>query len=491
MTVGLPWWRRFPFRVTLLYAVPVYVVLTGIGVDNYRRGVDEEMRALQQHLVSLTVGLSVGMSPRIGDAKAWTTDDYTAMQATFAGIAAAEPDVSSLYVVRPTDTPGTLAFSVDWVRNGDEPAALGEAYDAAGEAPVMLEAFDGPRVEDEIFTDKWGATLSGYAPVRDASGKGVAVVGADVTADRVAAIQREVLGWTALMFGLAGLVIAVVGVVVAQLVRVPLEAMVGLMGRIAGGDFVGRSHVTRADEFGVLARHLDRMAAGLQERERLRGIFGRYVSERVAREVLASPDGARLGGDEREVTLISSDIRSYSTIAEKLTPQQIVAILNAYTGAMEELVDAHGGVIVEFVGDGLVAAFGAPQRQDDHADRAVACARAMAARLDALNAEWERSGLAVLWMSSGIGRLEARLGVHTGTVIAGNLGGPSRVKYTVVGEAVELVSAVEQLNNTLGTSLLVTGATWERLTPAQQQGGNPVGRRAVGRDELELYTFTA
>jgi adenylate cyclase len=483
-------WQRFPFRITLLFALPVYAVLLGIGVRNYQLGIEHAKGALQGKLHALTTALSYEVPPETGDPTKWTAADRERMRAVFTRIADAEPDISSIYVARKTGEPDQLEFAVDWVRTGDA-AELWQDYDAT-QAPMMMAAFDGPTVEDEIYADEWGPVLSGYAPIRDKDGNAVAIVGCDVTAARVDAIFGEVLRTTAVLFVLAAIAIGIVGLLVARMVRIPLQSLVDMMYRVAAGDFGTRISLERQDEFGVLASHLDRMAAGLQEREHLRGIFGRYVSEGVAKSILGDAKGADVGGEERDVTVLFSDIRSYSTISERLSPTQTVGVLNEYMGAMGEVVEAHGGIVVEFLGDGVLAAFGVPQRSDDHPLRAVRCARAMDARLRELNGVWQVSGLAELWKNAGVPRLEARIGVHTGKVVAGNMGGPKRVKYTVFGEAVNVATAVEHLNNALGTRLLVTASTVDRLPPGVRAEAKPAGKHTLkkaGDVEVTVFTF--
>jgi adenylate cyclase len=487
----LRFYQRFPFRITLLYAIPVYFILFLIALTNTQRGIAVELESLQARLHAMTITLATRIPAATGSRDTWTADDREAMRVVFAELGHDEPDVSSIYVVRPTDDPLTVEYAVDWVSEGDDAATLNQPYDAT-QAPMMLATFEhGPQVEQEVYTDEWGPTLSGYAPILDANGKAVAIVGCDIAAARIDELKTQVLWSSLAMFGLAFVAIAVVGLIVAWNVRVPLDRMVAMMNRIGGGDLEGRVVLDRADEFGVLAHHLDRMAEGLQEREYIRGIFGRYVSEGVARAVLDTKDGANLGGEERVVTVLFGDIRSYATISERLGPGQVVAMLNDYMGAMGEIVDAEGGVVIEFLGDAILAVFGAPQHDEHHAEKAVAAARKMDARLTELNRDWEKTGLAKLWKDAGIDELSLRIGIHTGRVVAGNMGGVARVKYAVIGDAVNVASRVEGLNNLLGTRILATQATIDALSPEAKRDAFPKGEHPLkGREQtVNVYTF--
>jgi adenylate cyclase len=491
----LPLYRRFHIRLTLLFAVPVFAILTAIGIIDYRRSVAAEVSALQARLRATAVSLSQSIDPRVFAALRQEGDgekpEYKDLVKRFAAIGKEEPTIQSIYAVQKTDRQGWLTFSADWVRSGKEAAKVGQLYDAT-QTRELIAAFLEPRIEHEIYADEWGRTMSGYAPIFDpATGVAAGVVGVDVSAKRIDEIKRRVLGTTALLYGLAALLLGVVGAIVGRNVRGPLASLVDATEAIAAGRLDARTGLARKDELGILARHFDAMAIGLEERERIRAVFGRYVSEEVARKVLASPEAAGLGGEEREVTVVFSDIRNYSTIAEYLSPTQVVELLNRYIGAMGDLIDQHRGCIIEFLGDGILAVFGAPEVLPDHAARAVACARAMDARLTELNEEWEKEGIAKLWQGRGVPKLAARIGIHTGHVVAGNMGGARRVKYAVVGDTVNVASRVENLNNALGTTILATGEVIARLPadapPAEAKGDHQL----KGRDQpIKVYSLS-
>jgi adenylate cyclase len=145
--------------------------------------------------------------------------------------------------------------------------------------------------------------------------------------------------------------------------------------------------------------------------------------------------------------VLFSDLRGFTTLSEKMEPEAMAAHLNEYFDAMTAAIFAHRGTINDFIGDAVMALFGAPVHDRDHALHAVQSAVAMDRALAALNARWEAAGLP---------RLEMGIGVHTGQVFAGNVGGTDRIKYTVIGDVVNVGSRVEGLNKDLGTTILVT-----------------------------------
>ena len=196
--------------------------------------------------------------------------------------------------------------------------------------------------------------------------------------------------------------------------------------------------------------------------EHIRDVFGRYVAPDVVDEILESGQ-FELGGELREVTIVFSDIRGYSTLSEQMSPVQTIDLLNAYFSAMGEVITHFRGTIIEFEGDAILVIFGAPVHQEDHANRAVRAALMMLEVVDELNARWEADGTSTLWKSVGIPRFKIRLGVHTGQVVVGNVGSQQRTKYAAIGDAVNTAARVESMNKRLGTSLLLTQQTAHQL----------------------------
>jgi class 3 adenylate cyclase len=196
-------------------------------------------------------------------------------------------------------------------------------------------------------------------------------------------------------------------------------------------------------------QEIRRLAENLELRNRfIRSLFGRYLSDEVVSDLLSSPASAKLGGEQRKVTLLMSDLRGFTPLTEGLSPEQVLRLLNSYLGTMADVILAHRGTIDEFVGDAILAIFGAPLARPDDAHRAVACAVAMQGALAELNRRNEAEGLP---------RLEMGIAVHTGEVIVGNIGSEKRTKYGVVGSAVNHAGRIESF--TVGGQVLVSDAT--------------------------------
>jgi adenylate cyclase len=196
------------------------------------------------------------------------------------------------------------------------------------------------------------------------------------------------------------------------------------------------------------------------ERERVRDLFSRFVPENVVDEVLASADeGLRLGGVQREGTVMFTDLRGFTTFAETLTPNRVIEVLNRYLSEMSDAILDHGGTLVAYMGDGIMAVFGAPIAQADHADRALSSAREMlTVRLPRFNA-WLRE------QDLGSG-FRMGIGLNSGRVMSGNVGSERRMEYTAVGDATNVAARIEQYTKGTPHQLLLSGTTKEALAAA-------------------------
>ncbi len=230
----------------------------------------------------------------------------------------------------------------------------------------------------------------------------------------------------------------------------PIIELVGHTRRIARGDYRVRNTTYRADELGRLSQAFDQMATGLAERDRVRDLLDKNVSPEIAAQLLR--DGAALGGEEREVTILFADLRGFTTLSEKLAPRDLLALLNRYLDGMSGAIEAHGGIIDKYIGDAIMALFGAPVTQEAAAARAIAAAIAMAEALVALNAELAAEGRPPLAMG---------VGINTARVVAGNIGSHRRLNYSVIGDGVNVAARLQSLTRTpeYHTNIIVSAAT--------------------------------
>lgn len=252
----------------------------------------------------------------------------------------------------------------------------------------------------------------------------------------------------------AGLV--VVGLLVARQVSVyirrPLRDVLDVVRRVRDGDLTVQAPDAGRDEMGRLSEALNGMVRGLQERDRIKEIFGRYVTTQVSEEILKGQ--INLGGEVRRATILFSDIRNFTTMAETMTPEQVVTFLNDYFSEMVEAVFEQGGVLDKFIGDGMMAVFGSIGDTSDHPRRAVRAALRMKARVAKINGERAVAGKPPIAIG---------IGIHTDDVIVGNIGSRKRLEYTVIGDGVNTCARVEGLNKEFGTTILITETTYEAV----------------------------
>lgn len=286
-----------------------------------------------------------------------------------------------------------------------------------------------------------------------------------------------------LLVAVGGMIAAILlSLAFARGVTQPIVELVGHTRRITRGDYSIRNRSYRTDELGRLSEAFDQMSLGLSERDRVRDLLDKNVSPEVAAQLLR--DGATLGGEEREVTILFADLRGFTTLSEHLPPRELLTLLNRYLDRMSAEIEHHGGVIDKFIGDAIMALFGAPVPQGDAARRAVSAALAMERALVGLNAELAAEGRPPLAIG---------VGVNTARVVAGNIGSQRRLNYSVIGDGVNVASRLQSLTRTpeYRTNVIVSAAT---LRAAQTPfPARPLGTVAVkGRAEpVEIFAVEA
>lgn len=251
-----------------------------------------------------------------------------------------------------------------------------------------------------------------------------------------------------LIFG-AGLALSLgSGILLAARVTQPVASLARGARRITEGNYTDPVEVDQGDELGALATSFNHMMKGLAERDRVRDMLGKVVSPEIAEELLSRE--IELGGEERVVSILFSDIRDFTTVAENETPPRLVEILNTYLSWLTGIVERHGGVVEQYVGDAVMALYGAPLQHEDDALRSVRVALEICERLPEINREIEKYGLAPFAVG---------VGIHTDVVVAGNIGSPSRLNYKVVGDGVNLASRLEGLTKRYRVGAIVSETT--------------------------------
>ena len=286
---------------------------------------------------------------------------------------------------------------------------------------------------------------------------------------------------TLLLSGLATLLLAILlSSALGRGLTRPVRALVAATGRVARGDLNAEVPVTSADELGTLASAFNEMTLGLRLKERYRGVLDKVVSREVAEELVKGE--VVLGGENRVVTMLFADVRGFTALTEGMEPQRVIGLINECMEFLSAAVDAEGGVVDKYVGDELMAVFGAPVGRPDDALRAARAALRMQQGMAELNRSRAERSEAPL----GLG-----IGLNTGTVVAGNMGSQDRLNYTVLGDAVNL--AARLCSGAGRGEILVTGET---IGAAERSGARltrePLGGRSFKgfSADFEVYLLT-
>ena len=255
----------------------------------------------------------------------------------------------------------------------------------------------------------------------------------------------------------------------ADSVTAPLDRLRDATRRVGQGDFSVRVPVLTTDETGELAGSFNQMTSGLAERERIRDTFGTYVDRDVAEHILR--EGTSLEGEEVEVTMMFIDVRDFTGFAESSSAVDVVATINRLFETAVPIIHSHGGHIDKYVGDGLLAIFGAPRRQGDHADQALRAALEIERAIDA---EFE-------------GDLSIGIGLNTGEVVAGNIGGGGRLEFSVIGDAVNIAARVEAATRQTGDVILLAEGTKSALQDPPSLTERPGTTLKGKREQVALF----
>ena len=208
----------------------------------------------------------------------------------------------------------------------------------------------------------------------------------------------------------------------------------------------------------------------------IRKTFGRYLTDEVVSNLLENPGALKLGGEKRKITILTSDLRGFTALSERLPPEEVVKILNFYLGYMADIISAYQGTIDEFMGDGILVLFGAPTARPDDAERAIACAVKMQLAMTDINTQMK------IW---GLPPLEMGIGINTGEVVVGNIGSEKRTKYGVVGRQVNLTYRIESY--TTGGQILISQATQEEVGPILRIDGEKQVQPKGVKQPITIY----
>jgi len=262
------------------------------------------------------------------------------------------------------------------------------------------------------------------------------------------ALARDVLFFTLVLCTIFVLIALRLNFMVGKSILAPIKEMLRIVEKVRGGDFTRTIQVVSSDEMGILGDAGNDMISGLAERERIRETFGKYVTPEIRDQILAGQ--IPVEGERRIATLLFSDLRDFTLYVEETAPEEVIRGMRAYFTAMQHAIRRHHGLVLQYVGDEIEAVFGVPVSYEGHADQAVLAALEMRKSLSALNEARRKEGKP---------SFRHGIGIHTGSVLAGNTGSDDRLSYTLIGNTVNLASRIQDMTKTVKCDILVSEET--------------------------------
>lgn len=280
------------------------------------------------------------------------------------------------------------------------------------------------------------------------------------------------------LFILLALCVGLLGAwLLAYIIVKPIRRLVQGVKAITEGEYP-QIQMKSNDEIGLLVSNFNEMSRNLREKELIKRAFSQYVSENILESFLQNPMSLQLGGTRTEATILFTDIRNFTALAEHLEPSEVVHILNDYFAAVVEIIQKYEGTLDKFIGDAVMAIFGTPLRHDNDEERAVRAALEMNERFQLLKQKWVREGYP---------EIEIGVGINTGEVIAGNVGSLQRLAYTVIGNSVNMAARIEKLNKRFHTQILISASTYKRLESILDAIPLPPTRVRGKSEEIQVY----
>jgi class 3 adenylate cyclase len=297
--------------------------------------------------------------------------------------------------------------------------------DPAMETTMASASATGMGFRTELEGSEWSIQYEPLSATRPGSGQRIVAITLDDVREPFENIQLSLL-----LAGAAALILCgAAGVGLSRSLTRPVRDLVTATGRVAQGDYETEVAVQSSDEIGTLADAFNEMTRGLLMREQYRSVLNKVVSQDVAEELMKGE--VELGGENRLVSVLFADIRGFTPMTQGMEPQEVIGLINGCMERLSRAVDEEGGVVDKFIGDEIMAVFGAPVAQADHACRSVRAALRMRAGIAEMNAEREARGEAPLAVG---------IGIASGVAVAGNMGSADRMNYTVLGETVNLAA---------------------------------------------------
>ncbi|MGX9365584.1 adenylate/guanylate cyclase domain-containing protein [Desulfoplanes sp. PS50] len=432
-----------------------FLVSGATGSYFYTQSCDAVMHTLQQELMSTARSAARLIKGNDLDSlivpEQAKSQPYKEIQKVLRAVVDSNPDFLYAYTMRLTK--GEVRFVVDSppadndgdgkISDMELPEDIGTLY--PNPVPSLMHGFLQPSADDQPYEDKWGWTLSGYAPVLDDSGRGVGLLGIDMSITQVAKKLKKIEKAGIFSFALTTLLACILTFFFSRKVVKPVKSLQDAFHRVAEGDYNVVLEPASKDEIGDLVNRFNILVGELKEKALMKSNFGKIVPPEIVERMLAS-DFTR-GSEVVSVTVLFCDLRGFTAMSENLPPSMLVGLLNEYFSAMVKIIESHGGMVDKFIGDKVMAVFGHPVPLANEQQAALDAAREMLAKCDQLNKKL---------CLTGDFKLINSIGIHTGPALAGIIGSPDRSEYTVIGDSVNVAARLETKTRQLATRLVLS-----------------------------------
>ena len=429
--------------ITLLTSL-LLGVTTYVSVRSFiREGIEERLR---DAVAIAALQIDVEKHRKLLQREDEGTADYGDLKKSLQNIRNQTKNIRFIYTLR-KNSEGKIVFVVDAEENQENLSHIGDAVDDL--TPSMLAAFTRPyqvHVEKEFNKDKWGTWLSSFAPFLNPDGNVEGVLGIDMSAKQIVDYERHYLVIILLISLAISMVVVGLSILFSRRISRPLLILASEMSLIQNFELDNQVMIrSRVKEVIDMKTAVENMKNGLRS-------FKKYVPSALVAELIKLQKEAVLGAEKRELSVFFSDIADFTSISEKLPPESLADHLAVYFEGMTKIMMQNGGTIDKYIGDAIMAFWGAPSPNPDHG--VLACRSALQCRrfLNSLSAESQRSGAPVF---------KTRMGINSGELIVGNMGYKERLNYTVMGDNVNLASRLEGLNKYYGTQIIISGSTYE------------------------------
>jgi adenylate cyclase len=364
--------------------------------------------------------------------------------------------VGDVFILMPApQNPKVVEYAVDAEENFEYSHHPRDVYKRNGQ-PVAIGLAGIEKLAQNLY-DYQASYRTSFAPIRDESGTLVALVGVTSIATPYSTIFH--VGPSTLI-SLAITIVLAIGctLLLLRAVTRPLDSLRQLIDAVGKEDFaaVAIAIPPMTGEFARVADSVKAMAAGLKERDTVKRAFSGYISRQVLDAIVAKGELPALKGERRRVTVLFSDIRGFTSMAETMAPEEVVQVLGEFFDRMVDVILRHQGTIDKFLGDGMMVIFGAPLDDPYQEQHAVSAACEMQQELRALCVKWQAEGRETLKMG---------VGINSGAAIVGNIGSAEHMEYTAIGDAVNLASRLESATKELGLDIIVSEHTYSAVRP--------------------------